>query len=1255
MLSHYNVLQITDTANKDQIHAAYIKLAMQFHPDKNSSTEASAEFLAINNAYKTLSNPDLRCRYDKEIAKKVTGMAFKLVANNEETANNNNSSSALTVMNSYNFREVATLAGLSSHELFDLARKSSEFALETIASEALREELGTYYVLELGKTYLPIALKIIQTPKLYSWFNNHYIMALAIKHWQVCEILFKQESFQKDINITDLKQLIKEHGDKSLKLCRETPSLAEKYHAYQDLNSYKKDKNKKVDNIEKYKSQLTLTQLGTDKIKEICSKNIFVHSVINDDPNLRHILDSSSSSSSSITTEKPAKPISVSEYAVKSLKNCLEVLNDPRKAGDINRSTLYTVALEYKAAALNIISNDSISVSWNGFELYTFGQCHGEEILKSYALKPHLQIRYKAYLVLEQYQKKAQHDQSLFSYFKMSQIPLTHLAILLAKNKELALSWVQDELANPSLNAIISPILAFEEVANLIFNDSQKWPFLSGFGAHQVSKKFKQPCIKFLSSRRAELILSGSNLLDLVEKHGNDALDAIMKNSVLHDRLCAYKLIIQAKKGDLTLTQEISVETSEHTAEQLYQMGLSFLKSKSFDKNKIAATYFYKAALKNNERAFDALMKLQIHIDKEYLFNIAELFNDASKNVFNKQQAKIYYQKSASAGDKRAIPKLQEFLLNEIGNASEEKSLDQNQNYLLINNIIQNQSLITSEKDQMLRFLITASSKIGNLSKELYHSKQLSLVSSEELYHIAHLILADIESQQKATISQQNPHFNDNELSIALNQPEKIAERLNQGLPKLIEFANLCQDEDMKNQTIIPLLNQLAETGAISAEVTTLILQDFRLAKSIKKPLFFAICNTYPAILADTNSSLVAVQCIDEGEILYQLAWKCTKKASGKFDVSAYLFWYGAACKGHIPAINLMKYFSKPMPSLKNHDIISILAKNNKAADGSLEEDESGQFLNDNAYQQITNMLNYYLMHKNKNTINLSALHAYAFAGDEENLVAHADQYSFLDVDCKNRNVLQVLHSLHPEMLVNIYARLKNNMKKLYKYSQALPFLIADLNNVDNDIVALLNEITPPTNHLTSNNHLLTGALTKCVQKDNLFAADFLLDQINPLCRIDLIKLVTNKFISSVRFSMHNQTITYNMKMLFEEKITATQNKWDLFLDKMHSNLSSSLKPRFFYNDSFKAKIIFLQNLVEMKNYPPQNIVLQLRRCLQNYIDLLLVKNDKKELMEINNLLGTHISHHDQNIDLEAVILNNTFNSPPRTSHNQII
>jgi len=65
MVNYYTVLGVTEAASSSEIRAAFKRLALQYHPDKNDgSAEMEERFKEINHAYQVLSNPYQKARYD---------------------------------------------------------------------------------------------------------------------------------------------------------------------------------------------------------------------------------------------------------------------------------------------------------------------------------------------------------------------------------------------------------------------------------------------------------------------------------------------------------------------------------------------------------------------------------------------------------------------------------------------------------------------------------------------------------------------------------------------------------------------------------------------------------------------------------------------------------------------------------------------------------------------------------------------------------------------------------------------------------------------------------------------------------------------------------------------------------------------------------------------------------------------------------------------------------------------------------------
>src|SRR5512132_185617 len=62
---YYKILQVDPAADPEVITAAYRRLAVKYHPDTNSSPDATARMQRINESYAVLSDPVQRATYDR--------------------------------------------------------------------------------------------------------------------------------------------------------------------------------------------------------------------------------------------------------------------------------------------------------------------------------------------------------------------------------------------------------------------------------------------------------------------------------------------------------------------------------------------------------------------------------------------------------------------------------------------------------------------------------------------------------------------------------------------------------------------------------------------------------------------------------------------------------------------------------------------------------------------------------------------------------------------------------------------------------------------------------------------------------------------------------------------------------------------------------------------------------------------------------------------------------------------------------------
>lgn len=70
MTNHYEILGIRENATPEEIKEAYRKRALETHPDRTGSEAKQEEFIKVNAAYQTLSNPQDRAQFDRQLRQK---------------------------------------------------------------------------------------------------------------------------------------------------------------------------------------------------------------------------------------------------------------------------------------------------------------------------------------------------------------------------------------------------------------------------------------------------------------------------------------------------------------------------------------------------------------------------------------------------------------------------------------------------------------------------------------------------------------------------------------------------------------------------------------------------------------------------------------------------------------------------------------------------------------------------------------------------------------------------------------------------------------------------------------------------------------------------------------------------------------------------------------------------------------------------------------------------------------------------------
>lgn len=69
-VNYYKILEVSPTADEDEIKRSYRRLVIKHHPDSCGSGNYKEEFYKIQDAYKFLSNKERRRQYDEKLSNK---------------------------------------------------------------------------------------------------------------------------------------------------------------------------------------------------------------------------------------------------------------------------------------------------------------------------------------------------------------------------------------------------------------------------------------------------------------------------------------------------------------------------------------------------------------------------------------------------------------------------------------------------------------------------------------------------------------------------------------------------------------------------------------------------------------------------------------------------------------------------------------------------------------------------------------------------------------------------------------------------------------------------------------------------------------------------------------------------------------------------------------------------------------------------------------------------------------------------------
>ncbi|KAJ0408987.1 hypothetical protein P43SY_002866 [Pythium insidiosum] len=157
---HYELLGVPRSATHSEVRKAYIRLALQYHPDRNASPEAQERWEGVPAAYNVLSNPNSRTEYDATLPTRDALVEFYKSYNPAKLDN----ATIQTIIDGWYGREV---------ELFQMLNAKYEIAPhQGINRRASSDQLPSDHARSIARDSVSSQAKAGEVASEHSWMDS---------------------------------------------------------------------------------------------------------------------------------------------------------------------------------------------------------------------------------------------------------------------------------------------------------------------------------------------------------------------------------------------------------------------------------------------------------------------------------------------------------------------------------------------------------------------------------------------------------------------------------------------------------------------------------------------------------------------------------------------------------------------------------------------------------------------------------------------------------------------------------------------------------------------------------------------------------------------------------------------------------------------------------------------------------------------------------------------------------------------------